>query len=162
MAISDSYWSVPTLRVQADQVAGLPPKISNGKLRFILTDSYSESSDRPGGRSSGRSIPLKWWFEIHTDRFLFCELRQIEWQIYPCKMAIWDSHWKITPLRALPDQVAYQVADLLPKTSNGNLRFILIDSYSESSGRSSGRSTSQNQQWQIEIHTDRFLLWELR
>ena len=33
-----------------------------------------------------------------------------------------------------------QVADL-PSLENGNLRFILIDSYSESSDRSSGRST---------------------
>ena len=38
----------------ADQVADLPPSI-NGNLRFILIDSYSEISDRPGGRSSARS-----------------------------------------------------------------------------------------------------------
>ena len=36
-------------------------------------------------------------------------------------------------------QVADQVADLPP--TNGDLRFILIDLYSESSGRPSGRST---------------------
>ena len=43
-----------------------PPE--NGNLRFILIDSYCGSSDRPGDRSSGRSIP-------------------------PQKMAIWDSYW---------------------------------------------------------------------
>ena len=99
--------------------------------------------------------PCKWQFEIHTDRFLLWELRQIKWQIYP--------------------------------PTNGNLRFILIDSYSESSDRSSGRSTPLQMaiwdsywqiptltvqadqvadlplhKWQFEIHTDRFLLWELR
>ena len=44
----------------------------NGDLRFILIDSYSESSDRPDGRSSGRSTPPeKKQFQIHTDRLLF-------------------------------------------------------------------------------------------
>ena len=33
----------------------LPPQ--NGDFRFILIDSYSETSCRPGGRSSGRSPP---------------------------------------------------------------------------------------------------------
>ena len=50
---------------------------------------------------------------------------------------------------------------------NGNFRFILIDSYSESSGRP-GRRIHQvpdlppPREWQFEIHTDRFLLQELR
>ena len=36
----------------------------------------------------------KWWFEIHTDRFLLWELRQINWQIYPTqKMPFWDLYW---------------------------------------------------------------------
>ena len=38
----------------ADQVPDLPA-LKNDNLRFILIDSYSESSGRPGGRSSGRS-----------------------------------------------------------------------------------------------------------
>ena len=54
-----AIWQIPTLTVQAnqaaDQLAGLPP--TNGNLRFILTDSYSETSGRLGGRSSGRSTP---------------------------------------------------------------------------------------------------------
>ena len=41
----------------ADQVADLPP--DNGDLRFIPIDSYSDSSGRPAGRSSGRSTPPK-------------------------------------------------------------------------------------------------------
>ena len=41
------------MRGQTDQVADLPPE--NGNLKFILIDSYSESSDR----SSGRSTPQK-------------------------------------------------------------------------------------------------------
>ena len=43
---------------------------------------------------------------------------------------------------------------------NGNVRFILIDCYSERSGRSSGRSppSPSPRKWQLEIHTDRFLL----
>ena len=38
----------------------------NGNLTFILIDSYSESSGRPGGRS----IPPQNGNDIHTDRFL--------------------------------------------------------------------------------------------
>ena len=44
------------MRAQADEVADLPPP-DNGHLGFIMIDSYSESSGRPGGRSSGRSNP---------------------------------------------------------------------------------------------------------
>ena len=94
----------------------------NGNLKFILMDSYSERSDRSSGRST---LPGKWQFEIHTDRFLIGELRQMKWQIYP--------------------------------SENGNLKFILMDSYSERSDRSSGRSTLPAK-WQFEIHTDGFLL----
>ena len=54
-------------------------------------------------------------------------------------------------LRAQADQVAD-----LPPPRNGNLRFILIDSYSEYAGRTGSRSTLQ--EWQFEIYTDRFLL----
>ena len=103
----------------------------NGDLRFIMIDSYSDSS----GRSS-RSTPRQWWFEIHNDRFLLWELRQIKWQIYPSnKMAIWDSYWQIPALRAQADQVA----DLPPR----QWRF-------------------EPGKWQFEINTDRLLLWELR
>ena len=55
----------------------------------------------------------------------------------------------------MADQVADQVADL-PCPEN-DLTFILIDCYSESSDRSSGRSTPAIK-WQFEIHTDRLLL----
>ena len=107
-----------------------PP--ANGNLRFILIDSYSDSSGTPGSRSTGRCNPHKWHFEMHTDRFLLWELRQIKWQIYP--------------------------------PANGNLRFILTDSYSDSSGTPDSRSTGRcnPHKWQFEMHTDRFLLWELR
>ena len=155
MAMWNSYWLIPTLRAQADQVidlvADLPTKscqheistdrfllwelrqvkcqiwhsgrssarsgarsISpNGNYKFLLIDSYTESSGRSIGRSGGRSTPphqMVIW--IPTDRFLLWELRQIKWQIYP------------------PPEY-------------GNLKFLLIDSYSESSGRSSGRSNPQ-------------------
>ena len=53
--------------------------------------------------------------------------------------------------------MADQVADLTSRGENDDLRFILIDCYSESSGRPSGRSTP-SRKWQFEIHTDRFLL----
>ena len=76
----------------------------------------------------------KWQFEIHTNRFLIWELRQIKWQIYP--------------------------------PGEGNLRFILIDFYSESSGRPGSRSLSKStpspQNWWFVVHTDSLLLWELR
>ena len=74
----------------------------------------------------------KWQFDIHTDRFLLWELTQTRWQIYPQKMAMWDSYWYIPTLRAQAGQVADQVADLTTR------------------------------KWQFDIHTDRFLLWELR
>ena len=43
---------------------------------------------------------------------------------------------------------------------NGNLRFILIDSYSESSGRPVADQVADlpTRKWQFDIHTDRFLL----
>ena len=60
MVIRDSYRLIPTLRAQsdqvADQVAYLPP-LENGDSRSIPIDSYSETSGRSGGRSSGRSNP---------------------------------------------------------------------------------------------------------
>ena len=164
----DSYWYIPTLRVQADQVADLPlpPRKwwfeihtdrfllwelrqikwqmyppENGDLRFILIDSYSDSSGRPGGRSSCRpTSPRKWQFEIHTDRFLLWELRQIKWQIYPPENGnLWfiliDSYsWELRQTRR-------QIYPYPPE--NGDLRFIWRDSYSESWGRSSCRSITQ-------------------
>ena len=111
-------------------------------LRFILIDCYSESSGRPGGRSSGRSTDRfpsrKWQFEIHTNT--------LRTQTDSYSESSGETRWQIYPSR---------------KSSGSNLRFILIDFYSESSGRSSGRSIPQ-ESWQFEIHTDRFLLWELR
>ena len=136
------------------------------------------------------SLKQKWQFEIHTDRFLLWDVRQtswhVKWQIYTLpEMAIRDSYWWIPTLRAQEDQVADQMADLLPQKWqfeiptdrflilidtyseswgrpggrsplwNGNLRFLQIDLYSESSGKSSGIYTPQ--QWQFQIYTDRFL-----
>ena len=143
--------------------------LENGNLRFILIDCYSESSGRPGGRSmvicSSSSLLLwelpqiKWqiyfpikWFEIHTDRLLLWELRQIKWQINGnLRFILID-----TTLRAQVDQMAiwqwFILIDCYSESSgrssgrstipiNSDLRFILIDCYSESSDRSSGRST---------------------
>ena len=97
----------------ADQVPDLPPSI-NGNFRFILIGSYSEISDRPSHRSSGRSTYPP---ENGNLRFILIDsysekLRQTSWQIYP--------------------------------QENGNLRFILIDSYPESSGRPGGRSSGRS------------------
>ena len=101
----------------AYQVADLPPP-EYGNFRFILIDSNSESSDRPGGISSGRSTHLENGnLQIHTDRFLVWELRHTQ----------------------VADQVAH-----LPHLENGNLRFTLIDSYPENSGRPAGRSSSRS------------------
>ena len=74
----------------------------------------------------------KWQFEIHTDRFLPRELRQIKWQISPLE--------------------------------NVNFTFILIHSYSESSGRPPDQvpHLTPPGKWKFDNHTDRFLLWELR
>ena len=61
--------------------------VENGNLRFILIDSYSESSERPGGRSSARSTPP----ENGNFRFILIDSYsetseqtrwQIKWQIY--------------------------------------------------------------------------------
>ena len=140
----------------ADQVAKLPPP-ENGNLRFILIDSYSGSS----GRSSGRSNPpVKGQFEIHTDRFLCWALRQTKWQIYPPRKWQFEIHTDRFLLWELR-QTRWQIKEQIYLPENGNLRFILIDSYSDHSGRSSGRSTPPVK-GQFEIHTDRFLLWELR
>ena len=197
-----------------------PPE--NDNLRFILIDSYSESSGRPDGRSTPplrkwqfqihtdrfllwelRQIkwqikhpvkgqfeihtdrfllwalrqtkwqiypPRKWQFEIHTDRFLLWELRQVKWQIYPprkrqfqihtdrfllweLRQTRWQDHVADLPPRKWQFEIhtdrfllfraqADQMADL-PPPENGNFRFILIDSYSESSGRPDGRSNPQ-------------------
>ena len=159
----------------------------NGNLGFILIDCHFESSGRPGGRSSGRcNPPWTWWFEIHTDRFLLWELRQIRWQIYPpghgdLRFIMIDSYSESSGRqdgrssgRSRPPKKQVQIDTdkfllwELRKTrwqiyppGHGDLRFILIDSYSESSGRSGGKSTPLDMViWQI--HTDRFLLWELR
>ena len=135
-----------------------PP--ANGNLRFILIDCYSDSSGTPGSRSTGRCNPHKWQFEIHTDRFLLWELRQIKMaDLPPCKwqFEIHTDRFLLWELR----QIKWQI---YPPPTNGNLRFILIDSYSDSSGTPGSRSTGRcnPHKWQFEIHTDRFLLWELR
>ena len=60
-------------------------------------------ADQVADQMADLPSPGKWQFEIHTDRLL---------------------------LRAQADQVTDQLEDLPPK-ENGNLRFILIESYSE-------------------------------
>ena len=59
--------------------------------------------------------------------------------------------------------MADEAVNLPPK--NGDLRFILIDSYSGSSGRLDGRSIGRSTplgKWQFEINTDRLQLWQFR
>ena len=170
--------------------SGRSTPVENGNCRFILINSYSESPGRPGGRSSARSTHPEMAISDHTDRFLLWELRQTTWQI----------KWPISPpengnmrfilIDSYSDSSG-RTCHRLPPPENGNLRFILIDSYSENSGRwscrSSGRSIplengnfrfilidsysesscrqggrSTSRKWQCEIHTDIFLLWELR
>ena len=137
MAIWDSCWYIPTLRAQADQLADQVADLSPEKM--AIWDSYwyiptlRVQADQLADQVPDLTPPGKWQFDIHTNRFLPWELRQIKFQIY--------------------------------LQENDNLRFILIDSYSESPGRpvgrSSGRSTTIDK-WQFEIHTHRFLLWDLR
>ena len=109
--------------------------------------------------------PWTWWFEIHTDKFLFWELRQMRWQIYPPLPRKWQfgidtDRLPLWELRQTRLQIKWQIYP----PGHGDLRFIMIDSYSEISGRqdgrSSGRSTSPKKQ--VQIDTDKFLLWELR
>ena len=80
MLIWDSYWSIPTLRAQADQVADQVADLcphDNGNLRFIMIDSYSESSADQVADQVADLPPHKCWFQIHTDRLLLWELMQI-------------------------------------------------------------------------------------
>ena len=127
------YWEIPTLRAQADQVA-------------------DKVADLP---------PIKWRCEIHTDKIPTLRAQADQVADLPIlKTEIWDSYWQIPNVRAKAHQVADKMEDL-PPPRNGDLRFILIDSYSGRPGsRSSGRSNPPKNKF--EIHTDRFLLWELR
>ena len=135
-----------------DQVADL--HLPKSKFRFILINSYSESSGRWGGRSTPHCS----------------ENGNLGFMMIDCH---------------------FESSGRLGGWSNprwhGDLRFILIDSYSESSGRPGGISTPLDMviwdsywkiptlrvqadqvanlppwTWWFEIHTDRFLLWELR
>ena len=112
-------WELRLTRWQIKwQIYPHPHYPENGNLRFILIDSYSDSSCRLAVRSSGRSTPpRKKQVQIHNDRLLLWQLRQTSWQI----------KWQIY----LPPE-------------NGSLRFILIDSYSDSSGRLGGRSAGRS------------------
>ena len=107
-----------------------------------------------------RSTPnlLKWQFEIPTltlraktdqvvDQVAPVEHLTLHLQIYPqpSKMAIWKSYWEIPTLRAQTDQVA--PADHLASANHFTLHLQIYP-------------TPIN--WQFEIPTDRFLLWELR
>ena len=129
-------------------------------LPWELTQVADQVADLP---------PRQWWFEIHNDRLLLWELRQtmwqIKWQIYPhpsgngnLRFILKDSY--LGQHRQTSWQINWQI--YLP--GNDTLRLILIDCYSESSGRPGGRASGRStpQKWWIGIHTDRFLLWELR
>ena len=83
--------------------------------------------------------PRPWQFEIHTDRFLLWELRQTRWHT---KWQIYppgNGNFRFILIDSYSERTGRSSTRSLPP-ENGNLRFILIDSYSESSGRSSGRS----------------------
>ena len=156
-------WEVRQTRCQI-----YPP--GHGHLRFIMIDSYSESSGRQDGRSSGRSTPPKSKFRLilinsysessgrwggrstptaqkmaiwDTDRLPLWELRQtrwqIKWQIYPP----WIWWFEIHTDRFLLWELRQTRWEMYPP-GHGDLRFILIDSYSESSGRQDGRSSGRS------------------
>ena len=69
------------------------------------------------------------------DRFLLWELSQIKWQIYPTRP--WQ--FQIHTDRFLLQELRQIKCQIYSTPGNANLRFIWIDSYSESSGRSSSR-----------------------
>ena len=104
--------------------------------------------------------PREWQFQIHTDRFLLQELRQMKWHIYPPEYGnlrfIQIDSYSMSSGRA-----GGRSSGRSTPMGNAELRLILIDSYSKSSGRQCGKSKPPRE-WQFEIHTDRFLLWELR
>ena len=123
--------------------SGRSTPLENGNCRFILINSYSESPGRPGGRSSARSTHPEMAISDHTDRFLLWELRQTTWQIkWPISP---PRKWKceIHTDRFLLWQLRQNMSQVAPP-ENGNLRFILIDSYSENSGRWSCRSSGRS------------------
>ena len=166
----------------ADQVADLPPR--SGDFRFLLINSYSESwqlrCGRPGGRSTSQNgnfrFPLidsytessdlayqveyltlpKWQFLIPTDKFLLWGLRfgRPGGRSTP-QLTIWDSYWYIHIMRAQIWQTRWQITP-----QNGNFRFLLIDSYSESTAVAD-LAPFQWQFYSMRAHIW-FLLWQLR
>ena len=172
MAISDSYWWIRMLRAQADQLADQVAHLPTRKWQFeIHTDRFPARELRQIKWQIYPS--RKWIFEIHTDSFLLWDLRQtswqIKWQIYPLRkwqfqihtdrfllwelrQTRWQIKWQIYPLRKWQFQIHTDI--FLPRElrhikwqisplENGNLRFILIDSYSDSSGRTCRRLPPQ-------------------
>ena len=137
----------------ADQVADLPPKsgdfrfllidsyaeswdlaqqvadlsLQNGDFRFLLIDSYSESSDLA---YQVADLPPKWQFEIPTDTCILWELRcgRPGGRSSPPEMAILYSCSYVPTLTAQMWQTRWQI--YLPEVVN--FRFLLIESYSES------------------------------
>ena len=126
----------------ADQVANLPPI----KQQFeIPTDRFLLWEPRQIKWHIRRQIylPIKQQFEIPTDRFLFWELRcgrpggrsnppiKQPFEIPTDSFLLWV-------FRQIKWQTKRQI--YIPNT---NLQFILVDSYSESSDESSGRSSGR-------------------
>ena len=148
MAIWDSCWYIPTLRAQADQLADQVADLSPEKM--AIWDSYwyiptlRAQADQLADQVPDLTPPGKWQFDIHTNRFLPWELRQIKWQIYPCRKWQFEIHTDTFLLWDLR-QTRLHIKWHISPPEYGNFRFILIDSNSESSDRpggiSSGRST---------------------
>ena len=86
---------------------------SHADLRFILKDSYPESSGRPGGRSTPQKRHL-------------CENSYLADQVADFQLLLIDSYCENS---YLPDQVA----DLTPTRQNDKFQLLLIDSYCENS-----------------------------
>ena len=119
-----------------------PP--GHGDLRFIMIDSYCESSGRPGGRSSGRCNPRG-----HGD------LRFIMIESYSESSGRQDGR---SSGRSTPPKSKFRLIlinsysessgrwggrSTCHSPENGNLGFILIDCHFESSGRPGGRSSGR-------------------
>ena len=182
MAIWHSYWEIPTLRAQADhlttqaeQVADLPhrkwqfqihtdrtlraqadqvadqvPDLTPQTMAIWDSYSYIASLRAQADRVADLSPPREWKFEIHIDRFLLSELRQTRWQT---KWQIYpqgNGNFRFLLTDSYSESSGRSSTRSLPP-ENGNLRFILIDSYSESSGRRGGRPSGRSIPQEMEI-----------
>ena len=106
-----------------------PPENSN--FRFILIDVSSESSGRPGGRSSARSTPL----ENSNFRFILIDAyseisgrpggRDEVADLCPGK-----EQFQIHTDRCVLQELRQKSTGRSTPPENSNFRFILIDAYS--------------------------------